>query len=111
MGAAAEAILIQTWRALLSWGWNARCHRGGRLSKARSIVCSVGRNLQVLRTIVVGPTEARHTQIGERPQQEKGRQALAPKRTVPRAMHPIRYDTVTATESQNYRRARTVSDA
>ena len=93
VGAATEAILIQTWRALLFWGWNARCHCKAWSLSDRSVagdgsmVRSRGRNLQVLRSIVIGPTEARHTQVGERPKQEKGCQSLTPKRTVPRTPH------------------------
>ena len=99
MRTTAEAILIRTCRALLAWGWNA-CHYcnarpfddwNSRVT--RTIVPRVGRNLLVWRSIVVGPADARHAQIGERPQQEEQRYALPPNRAVSTTLHLNRYDT------------------
>lgn len=67
MGAAAEAILIRTRRTLLFWGWNAGSRYDAMPMTSQSVACGRERSLQVLRSIVVSPTQAWHTQVGERP--------------------------------------------
>ncbi len=106
MSATAEAIFRGTRRTLLP-----RIRRHAQLSSRRSNLrgtINLREDLRVSRAVIITLAEAGHTEVGKGPKQEKGRYPLAPKRTVPPAVHLKRYDTVTATHSQNYRRPRTV---
>jgi hypothetical protein len=50
--------------------------------------------LEILRPVIIGFAEAGHSEIGERPHQEKSRHAFPPSRLVREEPHRNEYDTL-----------------